>query len=191
MRKDTKEILEELDVPNTSRAIEKLKIEVDDEGYYLTTDGSKFFNDEEAIVHEYTGQKIVATRTTQEVAAAEALENQGINISFYTTSNTNTPIKENLGEVFAYATIGTGEVSEYYFYEFYYDDLRNIFGERIDSIDRTIRVARRTALIELQQKTKARGGNAVVNLNFLLSPGGRVNLMAYGDAVILDKSKEE
>jgi len=76
-------------------------------------------------------------------------------------------------------------------YEFYYDDLRNIFGERIDSIDRTIRVARRTALIELQQKTKARGGNAVVNLNFLLSPGGRVNLMAYGDAVILDKSKEE
>ena len=176
MSKDIKEILEELKVSNTFRAIEKLKLEVDDEGYYITTDGSRFFNDEEAILHEVT--------TNAEIALEEEVDEK-FEISFYTTSNIDISIKENLGGVFSSVNFGMHIGRDML------SGLRNIFGGRMNSIDKVMRDARREALTELQEKTISRGGNAVINVHFLPSAAGEwVGLMAYGDAVIIDKTEK-
>jgi len=181
MSKDIKEILEELKVSNTFRAIEKLKLEVDDEGYYITTDGSRFFNDEEAILHEVTTN---GTPVEAEIAIEEKADEK-FKISFYTTSNIDISIKDNLGGVFSSVNFGMHIGRDML------GALRNVFGGRMNSIDKVMREARREALTELQEKTISRGGNAVINVHFLPSAAGEwVGLMAYGDAVIIDKTEK-
>ena len=182
MSKDIQEILQELKVANTFRAIEKLKLEVDDEGYYITTDGSRFFNDEEAILHEVTGY--LPEGYVSPVAGENPYDK--FKISVYTTSNIDIPIKENLGGVFSSVNFGMHIGRDML------GALRNFFGGRMNSIDKVMRQARREALTELEKETISRGGNAVINLHFLPSAAGEwVGLMAYGDAVIIDKTEEK
>lgn len=71
--------------------------------------------------------------------------------------------------------------------------IRNVFGGRSKSWEKTLKESQQQALAELVEKAEEKGANAVLNLRLedeaLGQGGGMMNIKAYGTAVVVERSK--
>lgn len=100
----------------------------------------------------------------------------------------NLPIKDRIEIVTAECALGMNIFKDLF------ADVRDIIGGRSESVQKTMRDARRTALYELKKEAHAVGANAVVGVDLdyveLSKMGSMVMLVASGTAVSLDTRQQ-
>jgi len=70
--------------------------------------------------------------------------------------------------------------------------IRDLFGGRSRSWEKTLNENQQQALKELVTKAEEKGANAILNLRLedeALGQGGMMNIKAYGTAVVVERSK--